>query len=79
MDFIRELQKNSGIVNESKYGNKFDLFKLPFRNEGKNIKDADGKDIAECKNVETAKELTAILNDIRKMREICERMISMSR
>lgn len=71
---------NKRPLNESKYGYKFDQFKFPFKNDGtKIVKDSDGKEVCECRNVETAKELALLLSDVRKMREICERFITISK
>lgn len=81
MDFLKQLQYKSGIkqLNESKYGQKFDQFKLPFKHDGDKVKDNTGKEICECPNAALAKEMAALLSDIRKMREICERFISLSK
>lgn len=83
MTNLTELQRISGIVPEtiveSKYGTKFDRFVGPFKNRGDKILDKNDKFVAECDSTELAKEMAAILTDIRKMREICERFISLSR
>lgn len=77
MDFIKTLQYNSGIVNESKYGYKFDQFTGPFKAVGKEIKDHSGKEVCECKTAEVAKELAALLSDIKQLRQLCEKIISL--
>jgi len=77
MDFIKTLQYNSGILNESKYGTKFDQFTGPFKVSGKEIKDNNGKEVCECKNADVAKELAAILTDIKQLRQLCEKIVSL--
>lgn len=84
MNNLDQLKKMSGIIaeeqlNESKYGQKFDKFLGPFKNRGDKIFDKNEKFVAECSSTDMAKELAAILTDIRKMREICERFTSLSR
>lgn len=82
-DNIEQLRKMSGIVtaplNESKYGNRFDKFDSPFKNRGDKVLDKNEKFVAECDTAELAKELAAILTDIKKMREICDRFLSLAR
>lgn len=77
MSTIENLKHLSGIVNESKYGQKFDQFYQPFKHEGKKVKDKNGKELCECQNAETAKELAALLTDIKQLRELCDRIISL--
>lgn len=83
MNNLDQLKKMSGIepetITESKYGSKFDRFQPPFKNRGDKIFDKNDKFIAECDSTEIAKELAAILSDIKKMREICERFMTLSR
>lgn len=83
MNNLDELKRISGItqetLTESKYGQKFDRFQTPFKNRGDKIFDKNDKFIAECDTTELAKEMAAILSDIKKMREICERFMSLSR
>jgi hypothetical protein len=43
MENINDLKRMSGIVNESKYGQKFDQFHAPFKNDGKKVKDKNLK------------------------------------
>lgn len=71
--------KNSGILSESKYGQKFDQFKPPFKHNGKEIVDSSSKELCECKNADLAKELAAILNDLLKMREASEKISTLWR
>ena len=77
MENLNDLQKMSGILNESKYGQKFDKFHLPFKNDGKKVKDRNSKELCECTDAQTAKELAAILTDIKQMRELCEKIVSL--
>lgn len=83
MNNLEQLKKMSGIepetITESKYGSKFDRFQPPFKNRSDKIFDKNDKFIAECDSTEIAKELAAILSDIKKMREICERFMTLSR
>lgn len=79
MENLNQLKQMSGILNESKYGPKFDRFKTPFKVSNKDVVDKDSRHICECETNEMAKELCNILNDIRKMREICEKFISLAR
>ena len=79
MDDLAKLIATAGIVNESKYGYKFDQFKHPFKNDNKKILDSNNKFLCECSTGEMAKELAAILSDLHKMRELCDRMMSLGR
>lgn len=74
---IDNLKHLSGIVNESKYGHKFNQFYGPFKNDGKKVKDKNSKELCECENADTAKELAAILTDIKQMRELCDKFVSL--
>lgn len=77
MTDITNLQKMSGILHESKYGQKFDQFYGPFRQDDKKVRDKNGKELCECKNTEIAKELAAILTDIKQLRELCEKIVTL--
>jgi len=77
MDSIDKMKSMAGILNESKYGIKFDVFKHPFKNQDRKVVDNDGRPICECPNQDLAKELAAIMSDFRKLREICERIMSL--
>lgn len=77
MDDINELKRVSGIVNESKYGQKFDQYHGPFKNDGDKVRDKNSKELCECKDAQTAKELAAILTDIKQLRELCQKIISL--
>lgn len=77
MSSIENLKHLSGIVNESKYGQKFNQYYGPFKHDGKKVKDKNGKELCECENADTAKELAAILTDIKQMRELCEKFTSL--
>lgn len=77
MSSIDNLKQLSGIINESKYGQKFNQFYGPFKNDNKKVKDKNGKELCECENADTAKELAAILTDIKQMRELCEKFASL--
>lgn len=66
-------------LTEGKYGYKFDQFKPPFKTEGKYIVDNNGKQIAECKNADLAKEIALILSDLPKIREAAERLATIWR
>lgn len=77
MSTIYNLKRLSGIVSESKYGQNFNQFYGPFRNDDKKVKDKNGKELCECKNATTAKELAAILTDIKQLRELCEKIVSL--
>jgi hypothetical protein len=83
MNNLDQLKKMSGITTEtlveSKYGQKFDRFAHPFKNRGDKVLDKNDKFVAECDSTEMAKELAAILSDIKKMRELCERFMSLAR
>lgn len=72
MDDLEYIKKYAGL-NESKYGYKFDQYKTPFKHDGKKIVDNSGKELCECKNVELAKELSNIFNDMQKMRDASEK------
>lgn len=77
MSSIDNLKQLSGIINESKYGQKFNQYYGPFKNDNKKVKDKNGKELCECENADTAKELAAILTDIKQMRELCEKFASL--
>ena len=77
MENLNDLKIMSGIVNESKYGQKFDQYRGPFKNDGKEVKDANSKELCECKDAQTAKELAAILTDIKQLRELCQKIVSL--
>lgn len=77
MSTIENLKHLSGIVNESKYGQKFNQYYGPFKNEGKKVKDKNGKELCECDNADIAKELSLLLTDIKQMRELCDRIVSL--
>lgn len=77
MNELNKMRQYAGIINESRYGNKFDNFKTPFKNDGKKIYDGSGNYVCECSNIEFARELAHILSDIRKMREICEKFMTL--
>ncbi len=79
MDIKQDLQEIYGIrrLNESKYGQKFNQYYGPFRSDGKKVKDKNSKEFCECENQELAKELAALLTDIKQMRELCEKFISL--
>jgi len=77
MENIDHLKRMSGIVNESKYGQKFDQFYAPFKSDDKKVKDKNGKELCECKDSQTAKELAALLTDIKQLRELCEKIVSL--
>ena len=77
MENMYSLKKLSGIVNESKYGQKLDQFYAPFRNDDKKVKDKNSKELCECKDAQTAKELAAILTDIKQLRELCEKIVTL--
>jgi len=79
MDIKQDLQEIYGIkkLYESKYGNKLDQFYGPFRNDNKKIKDKNGKELCECPNVELAKELSALLTDIKQLRDLCEKIVTL--
>lgn len=79
MDDMYQMKSNAGLLKESKYGSRFDQFKPPFKNDGKDVVDYNSKELAECKNAETAKELAAILNDLIKMREAAEKIMTLWR
>lgn len=83
MNNLDQLKKMSGIdqevLTESKYGPRFDKLVGPFKNNGDKIIDKNGKFVAECDTAELAKELAAVLSDIKKMREICEKFMSLAR
>jgi hypothetical protein len=74
---IQRIYNLSGIINESKYGQKFDQYYGPFKNDNDKVKDKNGKELCECKDAATAKELAAILTDIKQMRELCEKIVSL--
>jgi hypothetical protein len=77
MENINDLKRMSGIVNESKYGQKFDQFHAPFKNDGKKVKDKNLKELCECQDIQTAKELAAVLTDIKQLRELCTKISSL--
>ena len=77
MENINDLKRMSGIVNESKYGQKFDQFYAPFKNDGKKVKDKNLKELCECQDIQTAKELAAVLTDIKQLRELCTKISSL--
>jgi hypothetical protein len=83
MNNLDQLKKMSGIepetITESKYGPRFDRLTGPFKNRGDKVLDKNDKFVAECDSTELAKEMAAILSDIKKMREICERFMSLNR
>ena len=83
MNNLEQLKKMSGIetetLTESKYGNRLDKLAGPFKNRGDKILDKNDKFVAECDSTELAKELAAVLSDIKKMREICEKFMSLAR
>ncbi len=83
MNNLDQLKKMSGIepetITESKYGPRFDRLAGPFKNRGDKIIDKNGKFVAECESIELAKEMAAILSDIKKMRELCEKFMSLAR
>ncbi len=79
MNELDVIVKNSGILSESKYGHKFDQFKPPFKNNGKEIVDSSSKELCECKNADLAKELASILNDMQKMRDASEKFSTLWR
>jgi len=62
---------------ESKYGQKLDQYYGPFRSDGKTVKDKNSKELCECVNSDTAKELAALLTDIKQLRELCDKIISL--
>ena len=66
-------------LTESKYGTRLDKLAGPFKNRGDKILDKNDKFVAECDSTELAKELAAVLSDIKKMREICEKFMSLAR
>lgn len=79
MDVQKDLYDIYGIrkLNESKYGQKFDQYYGPFRGDGKKVKDKNSKELCECVNQELAKELAALLTDIKQLRELCDKIISL--
>lgn len=77
METLHNLQRMSGILNESKYGQRFNQFYGPFKNDGDKVRDKNGKELCECKNTETAKELAAILTDIKALRELCDKIVTL--
>jgi len=77
MENINDLKRMSGIVNDSKYGQKFDQFHAPFKNDGKKVKDKNLKELCECQDIQTAKELAAVLTDIKQLRELCTKISSL--
>lgn len=77
METINDLQRMSGILNESKYGQKFNQFYGPFKHDGDKVRDKNGKELCECKNSETAKELAAVLTDIKALRELCDKIVTL--
>ena len=83
MNNLEQLKKMSGIetetLTESKYGTRLDKLVGPFKNRGDKILDKNDKFVAECDSTELAKELAAVLSDIKKMREICEKFMSLAR
>lgn len=83
MNNLDQLKKMSGIepetLTESKYGPRFDKLVGPFKNRGDKIIDKNGKFVAECDSIELAKEMAALLSDIKKMRELCEKFMSLAR
>jgi hypothetical protein len=83
MNNLEQLKKMSGIetetLTESKYGTRLDKLAGPFKNRGDKILDKNDKFVAECDSTELAKELAAVLSDIKKMREICEKFMSLAR
>lgn len=83
MNNLDQLKKMSGIeteiLAESKYGPRFDRLAGPFKNRGDKIVDKNGKFVAECESNEMAKELAELLSDIKKMRELCEKFMSLAR
>lgn len=79
MDELNAIRKAAGLLNESKYGHKFDQFKPPFKNDGKHVIDNNSKELCECKNAEIAKELASILTDMQKMRDASEKFSTLWR
>lgn len=77
MSTLYNLKRLSGIVSESKYGQNFNQFYGPFRHDDKKVKDKNGKELCECKNANTAKELAAILTDIKQLRELCDKIVTL--
>jgi len=79
MDIQKDLNQIYGMkkLNESKYGNKFDQYYGPFKQDNKKVKDKNGKELCECANQELAKELAMLLTDIKQLREICEKIVSL--
>lgn len=77
MNDIEDIKRMSGIINESKYGTKFDNLKAPFKSNGKKVMDDTSTVICECNTNEMAKEIANILGDIRKLRELCERLMTL--
>jgi len=64
-------------LNESKYGQKFDQYYGPFKNDNKKVKDKNGKELCECVNQDLAKELAHMLSDLKELRQISERIMSL--
>lgn len=79
MNIQKDLQEIYGVrkLNESKYGQKFNQYYGPFRADGKKVKDKNSKEFCECENADLAKELAALLTDIKQMRELCEKFMSL--
>lgn len=79
MDIKKDLQEIYGIrkLNESKYGHKLDQYYGPFRADNKKVKDKNSKELCECVNQDLAKELAALLTDIKQLRELCDKIISL--
>lgn len=74
---LNEIYGVSRKLNESKYGQKFNQYYGPFKTDNKKVRDKNGKELFECENIELAKELSALLTDIKQMRELCEKFISL--
>lgn len=79
MDIKKDLQEIYGMrkLNESKYGYKLDQYYGPFRADNKKIKDKNSKELCECVNQELAKELAELLTDIKQLRELCNKIITL--
>ena len=74
-----EMYQHKKVLTESKYGYRFDQFKPQFKNDQKKVVDANGKELCECKNADLAKELAAIFNDLLKMREAADKIVTIWR
>jgi len=79
MNIQQDLNEIYGMkkLNESKYGHKLDQYYGPFRADNKKVKDKNSKELCECVNNDTAKELALLLTDIKQLRELCDKIISL--